>query len=78
MRKHVSISNSLDVVINDIKKIEETKTLDNSYSKILNYLAVLGVERYNELFKIKLKIPEFDFDKYYRQIYNNKVKRGEG
>ena len=43
-----------------------------SYSKILNYLAVLGIERYKQLSgpdnrTLDVKVPHFDFDRPIRR-----------
>lgn len=44
-----------------------------SYSKVLNYLAVLGIERYKQLSgpeasTLDVKAPHFDFDRPVRKV----------
>jgi hypothetical protein len=65
VRKNLSVSNGVDTAIKAVKAREGGRRI--SYSKALNYLVALGVDRYNHLFKAEIPAPKFDFDKYHRK-----------
>ncbi|MDE1871189.1 MAG: hypothetical protein KGI06_03035 [Candidatus Micrarchaeota archaeon] len=68
MRKSVSISLEIDKAIKEVKEKEGGRSI--SYSKALNYLVALGIDRYNDIFKnAKIQKPKYDHDKYKRGNY---------
>lgn len=73
MDKHIVITKDVHRAVKEVMA-KESDEYDQSYSKIVNYLITLGVEKYNELAKTDIAIPFFDFDKYKR----DRSKRGGG
>lgn len=77
MIKCIVISSNIDKTIKEIQTFEEEFTRDSkgskahSYSKIVNYLVALGIDRYNELIQKtgkQVTAPKFEFDKYTRHL----------
>ncbi len=76
MRKFVIISDDVDSSINEILALELKFSGKQSYSKILNYLVVLGIDKYNELVRNtgqQITSPDFDFSKHTRHIKPKEV-----
>lgn len=56
MIKHISLNDGLIELIEIIKDAEnENSKFEKSFSRIVNYLIVLGIDKYSEIFNI----PEF-------------------
>ena len=72
MIKCIVISANVDKSIQEILQFEQELSVHSetqSYSKMVNYLIALGIDRYNDLIKRtgkQITPPEFEFDKYTR------------
>jgi hypothetical protein len=72
MIKCIVISANVDKSIQEILQFEQELSVHSetqSYSKMVNYLIALGIDRYNDLIKRtgkQITTPEFEFDKYTR------------
>ena len=71
MIKTLPISESVDEAIREVCQLESSVNMHQSYSKVVNYLIALGVDRYNQLFKRSVKPVKFDFGKYERRRYTS-------
>ena len=71
MRKEIVINYKINRSILQIINVENKK-FDNSssYSRIVNYLVVLGIERYKEFTpgSEDVEIPPFNFSKFNRRL----------
>jgi len=86
MKKLVVINDDLIELIEAIKDIEnENSQFEKSFSRVLNYLLVLGIDKYAEIYNVlELKnfaiMHSFDFDKRmgsndYKVSYQNDIER---
>jgi hypothetical protein len=56
MLKHIALNNDLIELIEAIREAEnENSEFEKSFSRVVNYLIVLGIDKYSEIFNI----PEF-------------------
>jgi len=56
MRKQIALNDNLMELIEVIKEAEnENSKFEKSFSRIVNYLIILGIDKYSEIFNI----PEF-------------------
>ena len=71
MRKQIAISKNVDRAVKLVRRAESNRYIKHSYSKILNYLVVLGIDRYLSLSPKNQKVLReplpFDFDRYSRR-----------
>ena len=73
MRKEIAINYKINRSILQIMDMENKKFGNSSsYSRIVNYLLVLGVERYKEFTPDgkNVEIPPFNFSKFNRRLSN--------
>lgn len=79
MQKRLSINNKIHKSILSIQRIENRYGYGyQSYSKIVNYLVILGLDNYRDLNPKNKTVstPQFDFDKYTRTNPVKVVKNG--
>jgi len=86
MRKQIALNDDLIELIEAIRETEnENAEFEKSFSRIVNYLIVLGIDKYSEIYNIpEFKnfpiMKSFDFDKRmgsndYKVSYQNDIER---
>jgi len=69
MRKQIALNDDLIELIEAIREAEnENAEFEKSFSRVVNYLIILGIDKYSEIFNIPefknfLVMRSFDFDK---------------